>query len=163
MKERIILEAIESLRREGLKFSVDTLSEKLNISKKTVYKYFPDKEALAREIYNRYYIDIINEANIMAKENTYECHKKLLYLYFDAKSMTRPEIFNKYMLNEVIRSYISSENDILWDILVSAFPKVLSKSDELSLYVIVNGTFEKMLSENIQSKEVIERLVKILW
>lgn len=40
MKERIINESIESLRREGLKFSIDTLAEKLNISKKTVYKYF---------------------------------------------------------------------------------------------------------------------------
>lgn len=31
MKERIICESIESLRQEGLRFSVDTLAEKLNI------------------------------------------------------------------------------------------------------------------------------------
>ena len=37
MKERIIRESIESLRREGLRFSVDTLAERLNISKKTIY------------------------------------------------------------------------------------------------------------------------------
>ena len=36
MKDRIIRESIESLRQEGLKFSVDTLADKLRISKKTV-------------------------------------------------------------------------------------------------------------------------------
>ena len=41
MKEKIIKESIVSLRTEGLKFSVDTLAERLKISKKTVYKYFP--------------------------------------------------------------------------------------------------------------------------
>ncbi|MGN1480125.1 MAG: TetR/AcrR family transcriptional regulator, partial [Acutalibacteraceae bacterium] len=57
MKDRIIYESIESLRREGLKFSVDTLAENLKISKKTVYKYFPDKETLALALYEKYYND----------------------------------------------------------------------------------------------------------
>lgn len=34
MKNRIIYESIEGLRQEGLRFSVDTVAEKLNISKK---------------------------------------------------------------------------------------------------------------------------------
>ena len=47
MRDRVIRASIENLRREDLKFSVDTLTAQLKISKKTVYKYFPDKEALA--------------------------------------------------------------------------------------------------------------------
>ena len=35
MKNRIIEESIKSLQQEGLRFSVDTLAEKLKISKKT--------------------------------------------------------------------------------------------------------------------------------
>ncbi|MGN0460910.1 MAG: TetR/AcrR family transcriptional regulator, partial [Ruminococcus sp.] len=55
MKERIIDAAIESLRTEGLKFSVDTIASKLKISKKTVYKFFSGKEEMAYEIYKEYY------------------------------------------------------------------------------------------------------------
>ena len=51
MKNRITEESVKSLQQEGLKFSVDTLAEKLKISKKTIYKYFPDKEALAVAVY----------------------------------------------------------------------------------------------------------------
>lgn len=58
MRDRIISESIESLRKEGLRFSVDTLAERLNISKKTIYKYFPTKEALAFALYQRYYANI---------------------------------------------------------------------------------------------------------
>lgn len=45
LRDAIIQASIESLRQEGLKFSVDILSDKMKISKKTVYKYFPDKQA----------------------------------------------------------------------------------------------------------------------
>ena len=58
MKELIITQSIDSLRREGLKFSVDTVAKALNISKKTIYKYFPDKQSLAIALYERYYADI---------------------------------------------------------------------------------------------------------
>ena len=51
MREKIIRESLESIRREGLRFSVDTLAEKLRVSKKTIYRYFPDKEALATAWY----------------------------------------------------------------------------------------------------------------
>ena len=41
MRDVIIEEAIESLRQEGLKFSVDTLCDKLKISKKPFTNIFP--------------------------------------------------------------------------------------------------------------------------
>lgn len=51
MKNKIIEESITSLQQEGLRFSVDTLAERLKVSKKTIYKYFPTKEVLAYAIY----------------------------------------------------------------------------------------------------------------
>ena len=42
MRDKIVEASIEALRNEGLKFSVDTLADSLRISKKTVYKFFPD-------------------------------------------------------------------------------------------------------------------------
>ena len=45
-----------------MRFSVDTLAERLNISKKTIYKFFPNKEALAFALYQKYYADIKAQA-----------------------------------------------------------------------------------------------------
>lgn len=59
MREKIIEASIEALKKEGLKFSVDTLADGLKISKKTLYKFFPDKQALALALYEKYYTDTL--------------------------------------------------------------------------------------------------------
>lgn len=122
MKDRIILESIESLRREGLRFSLDTLAERLNISKKTIYKYFPNKEALALAMYQRYYADAAEQAERLANDGSDDARLKLLALYFDAKAMTCSAVFNKYKLNEALYSYTAGQNDALWyKILIKIF------------------------------------------
>lgn len=92
MKDRIIYESIESLRREGLKFSVDTLAENLKISKKTVYKYFPDKETLALALYEKYYNDaeikaekIISSDSPKPYELDYNGEKDILTVEYDCE------------------------------------------------------------------------------
>ncbi len=65
MREKIITEALESLRRDGIKFSVDVLAEKLKISKKTVHKLFPSKEALAFAMYETCYANARKKAQAL--------------------------------------------------------------------------------------------------
>ena len=67
VRDSIINTAIESLRTEGLKFSVDTVAARLKMSKKTIYKLFPDKEALAYAIYERYYADALEKVRQIEK------------------------------------------------------------------------------------------------
>ena len=55
VKEKIIDASIESLRQEGLRFSVDVLANRLRISKKTIYRIFHNKEALAFALYEKGY------------------------------------------------------------------------------------------------------------
>lgn len=163
MKDRIIRESIESLRQEGLRFSVDTLAEKLNISKKTIYKYFPNKEALAYALYQRYYDDIKAQADQLAAESSFDAHLKLLTFYFDAKLMTSCDVFNKYKLNEALYSYTTEENDNLWKIILSSLDDGISEQDKISLHIIVDGSFEKLCNEKIAPDGVIDRLVNVLW
>jgi AcrR family transcriptional regulator len=73
VRDRILRESIESLRREGLKFSVDTLADRLKISKKTVYKFFPDKEALALALYETYYADAKAQATALLDADGLVC------------------------------------------------------------------------------------------
>lgn len=163
MKDRIIGESIQSLRQEGLRFSVDTLAERLNISKKTIYKYFPTKEALAFALYERYYTEIIVQAEWLMKENSDYTHSKLLSLYFDGKSMTSADIFNKYKLNEALCAYTAEQNEKLLEMIFSSLGESWTEQEKESLGIIINGSFEKLCNEKIAPDGVIERLVKLLW
>lgn len=163
MKDRIIEQSIASLRQEGLRFSVDALAERLNISKKTIYKHFPTKEALACALYQRYYTDAKEQAVRLTEENSVAARKKLLSLYFDAKFMTSCDIFNKYKLNETLYAYTTEHNDAFLDILFSSLGDGISEQDKSSIRIIINGSFEKLCHEKIAPDGVIDRLVNLLW
>ncbi|MGN0173099.1 MAG: TetR/AcrR family transcriptional regulator [Acutalibacteraceae bacterium] len=162
MKDLIIKESIESLRKEGLKFSVDTLADRLKISKKTIYKFFPDKEKLALALYEQYYDDAKEKAKRMILNSKDSVCYELLYLYFDSKIMIRSDIFNKYKLNEIIYSYAMLKNDELWNIISKFFDDLGSKSDMKTFKIIVDGSFENLCKFGIKPDNVIERLVQLI-
>lgn len=162
MKEKILYTAIENLRHEGLKFSVDTLASQLGLSKKTIYKFFPDKEALALALYEKYYADAKKKAAALLKRNAASIGSDLLFLYFDAKIMTRRVIFNKYKLNAAIQAYTTEQNDALWEIICLFLEQRTSGKDRRTLRVIIDGSFEKLCSIQLNPDAVIERLVELL-
>ena len=50
-EEQILEEGFESVANSGVRsFTVDALSKRLAMSKKTIYKYFPTKEKLVQSI-----------------------------------------------------------------------------------------------------------------
>ncbi len=163
MKDKIIQASIEGLRKEGLKFSVDLLANKLKISKKTVYKYFSDKETLAVALYESYYSDATEQAKELINKNTQSSYKELLHLYFDSKRMTHSDIFNKYTLNQRISAYTKEKADSLWEIIAASFYGEPSETDKKALRVIVDGSSEKLCSDCSELEDVIERLVDLLW
>ncbi|MGN0642707.1 MAG: TetR/AcrR family transcriptional regulator [Huintestinicola sp.] len=162
MKDKIIDETIKSLRTEGLRFSVDSLAERLKISKKTVYKYFPDKEALALAMYEKYYKTVNEKISELTERNDGAVTAELLYLYFDAKKMIRRDIFNKYKLNDVIRAYTSEQNDFLWERIAAAVSGRCLIEETAPLRIIVDGAFEKLCEEQCSPDGVIERLVRLI-
>lgn len=162
MKDKIICASIESLRQEGLKFSVDTLANKLKISKKTIYKFFPDKEALALALYEKYYADAKVKAEMLINSNEPSVHLDLLHLYFDSKTMMRRDIFNKYKLNESIYSYTTEQNDALWKIISTSFDDSTSEENIKTIRIIVDGSFERLCNARLEPDAVIERLVQLL-
>lgn len=68
-KKRILDYTREKFLREGFyKTSMDSIAEELQISKKTIYKYFPSKEALVEEVVDSLMMNA--SENIFAKINT---------------------------------------------------------------------------------------------
>ena len=160
MKDRIIEASIDALRREGLKFSIDTLVDRLNISKKTVYKFFPDKEALALALYEKYYGDARSRAAGLSAVRDAPSREELLRLYYDAKVMTRSDIFNKYKLNAAIGAFTARQNDALWELIAAS---LRADDDIRTLRIIVDGAFEKLCREGLEPDGVIKRMANILW
>lgn len=163
IKDKIICESIESIRKEGLKFSVDILANKLGVSKKTIYKFFPNKEALALAIYEKYYSEAKKKAEMLIGSNDPPVHSELLHLYFDSKTMTRRDIFNKFKLNDTIYSYTAEQNDILWQIISLSFKDRPSEQNMKTTQIIVDGAFEKLCNSHLNPDDVIERLAQLLW
>ena len=162
MRDKIICESILSLQSEGLKFSVDSLAKKLKISKKTIYKYFPNKEALALAIYKQYYLQANQEVKKMLHEKEGNLNSKLLHLYYESMKMSRSEIFNKYQLNKVVLSYAKQQNNDLWNTISGEFHSAETEQDRRTLQIIINGTFEKIYAIQDDPDMVIERLVTLL-
>ncbi len=158
MKNAIIEASISGLQKEGLMFSIDAVSEKLKISKKTIYKYFPNKEALALAIYEKYYADIINRADDIVKSQDAP-NRELLFLYFESIKMVRKEIFNKFNLNKVIYDFAVKKNNELWLKFSSLLP---DGNDSETVRIIIDGTFEKLCNFQSMTEKTIERLIKIL-
>ncbi len=157
MREEIVYEAIDCLRKEGLRFSIDHLASNLHMSKKTIYKYFSNKEALAQALYKTYFQDIDKEIDKIEFQNNKDTYLKLLCIYFDVKMMTRSDVFNKYQLNENFRIYLSLEVDRVWKCLC-----IYLNSDEIDK-TIIDGTCEKIIALEVDANEILERLVERLW
>lgn len=167
MRDQIINASIESLRQEGLKFSVDTLCNKLKISKKTVYKYFPDKEALAIAMFEKYFNEAVERASSLNTLNTEEAHIELLKIYFDSKLMTAAGIFNKYKLNRSILDLTIIKSDLLWETIAMSFCHDESGTEKDALRIIVDGTMEKLCGlkgfPQERREDVIRKLVILIW
>lgn len=161
MRDKIIAAAIDSLRTEGLKFSVDTIAAKLKISKKTIYKFFPDKETLAYAIYEEYYRNAMDRVKEM-EESGNQIRVPLLMVYQDASFMIRSEIFNKYQLNQSVFSYVMKLQNELWARIISLIAPSAPRTEHMMDRAIVEGAFENAVKYAIPPEQMAERLGNVL-
>ena len=161
MKNKIIEESITSLQQEGLRFSVDTLAERLKVSKKTIYKYFPTQEALAYAIYEKFYRDLNDKIRNILQQREEFLTEQLLFCYFDSAKMIRKEIFNKYCLNNVIGDFATQHHTKIWNTIESEICNGLSH-EEIRIYqLIIDGAFDRAIECDANSTTVIEMLRRI--
>ncbi len=162
MNNKIIDYTIQSIKKDGLKFSVDDIAKGLKISKKTIYKIFPDNEDLAMAVYNKYYNEALNRAENIVSNGGSRNKKDLLNLYYDTFSIQNENIFNKYKLNDSVLRLATNRQQDLCDVISS----ILVSDNGKSLKLIIDGVFTNIINKDISDKEkteIIERLATILW
>lgn len=161
MKEEIIKASIECLKKDGLKFNLDTIAHELKISKKTIYKYFKDKEDLALNIYE-YYFDKLDKKLIHLLDLEEIDHLKILKLYYESLVMTRNDIFNKFNLNESCLNYVNERNAHTFSLINPLLD--LNSDEEIEIYkTIIDGTISLAVKNELNELAVIKELKKLLW
>jgi AcrR family transcriptional regulator len=115
MKDKIIAKATEMFLKLGFKsVTMDDIASEMCISKKTIYKYFENKELLIIEgtkvVHEKIHetIDAIVSKNFNAIEENFEIRKmfKEMFNSFDNSPVYQlkkhyPEIHNEFMCREV--------------------------------------------------------------
>lgn len=117
----IIEKSIELLKACGLKFSLDLLCAELKISKKTVYRHFADKQALASAMFEKIYDGLSAEAHRLADApRGFETVCAAVKILQSALKFSDGAIFNRYSLNRKISEYAADRTESIWGITVNA-------------------------------------------
>lgn len=102
MKERIMHQAILRFNSEGAAFKLDDIAKDLKISKKSIYKWYTDKESLLEHIVTHLF-DVIQKAkhSIYENSNLNELEKliEILCVYPDY------EVFNYKFIPDLKHQY----------------------------------------------------------
>lgn len=157
MKTKILEVSVSGLQKDGLRFSVDTISKELRISKKTVYKYFSCKEDLAVAVYEKFYEDAGRRYDSILAAEKGNKFIDLLNLYYQSYCMVREDVFNKFALNDVIRDIALKKHFEIEQI----FASVLRTNDTAEVLFIVNSVFEKLNGQSL-SEQIAVKLERLL-
>jgi AcrR family transcriptional regulator len=119
MKDKIINKATDMFLKLGFKsVTMDDIAGEMCISKKTIYKYFSNKEKLIEEgteFVHKQIMEVVNDVvtkNLNAVEENFEIKKmyKKMFQSIDQSPVYQlkkhyPEIYEKIMTNELENSY----------------------------------------------------------
>lgn len=137
MKKQITMKTIQLLKMDGIKFTVDDLASSLNISKKTIYKNFKNKEELLKVVYFYIYDELLEESNQMVNGN-YQLSKYLM-IYFKALKFNSLKVINTYALNIDLLSFSKDKIETIWNNLV----KILNENNSR----LVNNQYLRQIIE----------------
>lgn len=156
MRDKIIEQSIIGLQKEGLRFSVDTIARELNISKKTVYKYFPTKEDMAIAVYEKFYneIDEKMSESVLRGGDTFS---EMLFLYYRFCCMVRKDLFNKFSLNNAIRDLALTKHGMIREKFQNTLP---SEGRKTNMFVI-DSVLENLNGAPLTA-ELTEKLERLL-
>lgn len=169
MKEKIIKKAGELFLKLGFKsITMDDIACEMCISKKTIYKYFCNKELLVEESTNYMHkeihgtIDTILELNLNAIEENFkirEMFKEMFQSSVDSSPIYQlkkhyPDIYEKVMLREITECSNWFRNNIVRGIEDGFYRKDLDIEAYVQFYYILIFN----INENTSSEKESQRL-----
>lgn len=162
MKEKIMSKASDLFLKLGFKsVTMDAIAEEMSISKKTIYKYFCNKEILIEEstamIHNEIHtiIEKIVSKNHNAIEENFEIRKMFKEMFKSAGTSPiyqmkkhYPEIYQKVISREIEECNTVFKQNILKGIEQGLYRKEISIENYIKFYyTLVFGIKESISSE----------------
>ncbi|MBC7365122.1 MAG: TetR/AcrR family transcriptional regulator, partial [Candidatus Aminicenantes bacterium] len=100
LRQRLLAQSRELFFRYGFsRVSMDELAEELGISKATIYRYFPDKESLLREVLREVREATLSELEELQKRSELRCREKLMS-FFTSLGQTM-SLINRELLKDI--------------------------------------------------------------
>ncbi|MCK5692888.1 MAG: TetR/AcrR family transcriptional regulator [Bacteroidales bacterium] len=99
VRERILIESGLLFGKYGIKsMTMDSLAEKMGISKRTIYERFKDKDTLLKEVIKYYKKQSSNEAHrlIDQSDNAIEALFRIIKMTVNQMQRTSPAFFNDF-------------------------------------------------------------------
>ena len=103
MEEKILMYASEKFFKKDIKFTMESIAKDLSISKKTLYKYFKNKDELLDRIANLFKKDIADKF-----ESTFKTRKDSFVAFCEVFSYLGFKIglkMDHYVVNEIKKIY----------------------------------------------------------
>ena len=76
-KARMIESVIKQYREKGIKFTMDDVANDLHMSKKTIYKYYKDKDSMLIDAVNEFFDTVKKAEDIILKDDELDYYEKL--------------------------------------------------------------------------------------
>jgi len=124
----ILTTARDLFWKHGFKrVSVEEICQKANVSKMTYYKYFPNKIALAKTVFNRVVEDGEKQFRKIMKEDTSAAEKleKILLLKMEGTNSISPEFLQDFYTGSEpeLKAFVEERTKRSWDLLINDFRK----------------------------------------
>lgn len=124
----ILTTAKDLFWKHGFKrVSVEEICQKANVSKMTYYKYFPNKTALAKTVFNRVVEDGEKQFRKIMKEDTAAAEKleKIILLKMEGTNSISPEFLQDFYTGSEpeLKAFVEERTKKSWDLLINDFRK----------------------------------------
>lgn len=124
----IISTARDLFWKHGFKrVSVEEICQKANVSKMTYYKYFPNKIALAKTVFNSVVEEGEKQFRKIMKEDTTAAEKleKIILLKMEGTNSISPEFLQDFYTGSEpeLKAFVEERTKKSWDLLINDFRK----------------------------------------
>lgn len=158
LKDEIIDGVIEEFNEKGLKFTMDDISRRLGMSKRTLYTYVEDKETLFIEMVDYVFTAIKESEKAIINDNSLDVVDKikkiLIVLPAKYKTLDYRQLYDLKI--KFPRTYAKIENRLEtdWEATLELLNQAMKegKIRQISLPIfqaIISGTIENFLSRTI--------------
>lgn len=161
MEEKIINAALALFENSGIKFTLDEIANRENISKKTIYKYFKNKEELMEKAVDFVFEDIENQHFLIISSNIplLDKLKNVLCVYprvFNVTDENSSKIISLYpSIYKLMIVHFNEKWDTTLDLLHQCIDEKLIKPiSDNTFKIIMVGIFDNVFHYPDQKKEL---------